>query len=157
MWDEAILDADASAVGHALLLSWCFWSLWNHCFINRLLHFVDWDPLLADCAACSWLFEWSVFHLVADLDDWTAVAVVHGEDLVVQALVFNTVWVDGVLPDGASWTNDSLGVQAVAVVVGSHAGGTVEQGSVSTFAAVLSGDASSLGSDGVTYLGTAEG
>jgi hypothetical protein len=156
MWVKAVFHACACTICNTLLCWWNldYWLFFLGFFFLWFFHFC-WS-FLANSTALSGLFEWSIFHLVADLDYCAIDAVINGENLVVQALVFNAVWIDSILPCGTSETKSSFRVHTVAVIIGSHAGGTVEQSSVSTFAAVFSRVAGALGSDGVTYLGTAE-
>lgn len=146
LWLEAIFDTNAFAVGNTSWFDWneLDWGKWLCIgWCDGGCCFFSW--FLADSAAGSWLFEWANLLLVARLDHCAALAMIDRDDLVVEALVFNAVWVLWILPGGSSWTDDSLRVHTVAVIVGRNTGGSVEEGSVATFAAVVCLDAGFFG------------
>jgi hypothetical protein len=160
VWGEAVFNACALAVCQTFLIDLLWWHLW----ILRIFGWhLAWDffgflavLLLADGAACTWLFEWSFLLFVAGLDDGAALAVVDSQDLIVQTLMFNAVWVDWILPDGTGQSEVTSSIDAVAVIVGGDAGCSVEESTMCALAAVRSLDTLADRSDGVADLRTAE-
>jgi len=97
-------------------------------------------------------FHRSDLVLAASFDDSAALAVIDRDDLVVQTLVLDTLWVNGVRPRASRLTNDSAFVRALAGVLGGHAGSAVEGCAVQAVAAIVSLDAGARSAYGVTEL-----
>lgn len=101
-------------------------------------------------------FHWSYLLLTASLDDWAVLAVIDSDDVVVQALMLNTLWVCLVLPAAARLVEVTMVIGARTAILSSDASCSVESGSVSTVAAVVSLDAAGYLADRVTDVGPAE-